>query len=459
MSEIRVNDQGKVVLRDSDNTNQVELQANSTISANVTFTLPSADGTADQVLKTDGSGNLSFVSGGTNLTWQTTVKSENFTASSGEGYFVDTNTSNGAITVTLPASPSAGDTVGVKDYSENFDTNNCIIARNSENIQGKSNNSTLDTVRASVKLVYVDATKGWLYVNESNVGDLETATFIQATGGTITTSGDYKIHTFTSSGTFQVTALGNSKGGPNDVDYMVVAGGGGAGFLQSGGGGAGGFRESVPSPAAWTASPLANPGNALPVSVQSYPITVGGGGAGDPGPGGTGTSGTNSIFSTITSTGGGGGGTSGNAGLNGGSGGGGGENSAGGSGNTPSVTPPQGNNGGNGQVPHICGGGGGGATQAGSNSINNTSAGPGGNGATTNITGSPVAYAGGGGGGPGGGTATTGGTGGGGPSSPNGGIPGTVNTGGGGGANDFPNTDGGGGNGGSGVVVLAYKFQ
>src|SRR6056300_234889 len=84
--------------------------------------------------------------------------------------------------------------------------------------------------------------------------------FVTATGGSITTCGDYKIHTFTSSGTFTVTCAGNPLGSTT-VDYMVVAGGGGAGYLQAGGGGGGVFRESVPSPAAWTASPLANPGN------------------------------------------------------------------------------------------------------------------------------------------------------------------------------------------------------
>jgi hypothetical protein len=92
--------------------------------------------------------------------------------------------------------------------------------------------------------------------------------------------GDYKIHTFTGPGTFTVTSAGNPLGS-DSVDYLVVAGGasGGTGDV-SGGGGAGGFRESVPNPAAWTASPLANPGGSLPVSATGYPITVGAGGAG-----------------------------------------------------------------------------------------------------------------------------------------------------------------------------------
>lgn len=49
---------------DTDSSNYIGLRAPSTVASNVTFTLPSADGTADQVLKTDGAGNLSFVAAG-----------------------------------------------------------------------------------------------------------------------------------------------------------------------------------------------------------------------------------------------------------------------------------------------------------------------------------------------------------------------------------------------------------
>jgi len=49
---------------DTDSSNYIGLRAPSTVTSNVTFTLPSADGTADQVLKTDGAGNLSFVAAG-----------------------------------------------------------------------------------------------------------------------------------------------------------------------------------------------------------------------------------------------------------------------------------------------------------------------------------------------------------------------------------------------------------
>jgi hypothetical protein len=80
--------------------------------------------------------------------------------------------------------------------------------------------------------------------------------YITATGGTITPCGDYKIHTFTSDGTFCVSA----GGGPLAVvDYLVVAGGG-SGGTRGGGGGAGGFRESycATTSGCYTASPLAS---------------------------------------------------------------------------------------------------------------------------------------------------------------------------------------------------------
>jgi len=126
--------------------------------------------------------------------------------------------------------------------------------------------------------------------------------FVEATGGTITESGNYKIHTFSSDGTFIVTNAGKPSGSTT-VDYLVLAGGGGGGpGSKWGGAGAGGFRESA-NPA-WTGSPLAAPGAAITVSAQSYPITVGAGAS-------AGNKGNDSIFDSITSTGGGKGGRGG----------------------------------------------------------------------------------------------------------------------------------------------------
>ena len=402
--------------------------------------------------------------------WDTTAKTASFTAVSGNGYFV--NTTSGAITVTLPASPSAGDIVALQDYSGTWGTNNVTIGRNGSNIGGAAADSILSTSDQSITLVYVDATRGWQTVNDSTqtvVG----SQYITATGGTITCCGDYKIHTFTGPGTFTVTCAGNPAGS-DTVDYLVVAGGGGGSGY--GGGGAGGYRESSGAASgSYTASPLGAGVSALPVTAQGYPITVGAGAASKPGANTGGNPGNPSTFSTITSTAGGGGGPSPCAVINGGSGGGG-YSFTGGTGNTPPVSPPQGNPGGIGwdnpaaPASQYSGGGGGGATQAGGNSATPTGAGSGGDGATTSISGSPVAYAGGGGGAafppqPDG--TPQGGLGGGGPGgyaisspTPRQGVNGTANTGGGGGATSpgcSPSAIGAAG--GSGIVIIRYKYQ
>ena len=406
---------------------------------------------------------------GVDVNWQS-VQTTGFTAVAGNGYFVDTT--SGAITVTLPASATLGDQIAIKDYAGTFASNNLTIGRNGHNIQGVANDSLISTNRASLLLVYVDSTKGWIYAEESNVGDLGKALFTAATGGTITTSGDFKIHTFTGDGCFVVSTTGNSStnpsGGPAIVDYLVVAGGGGGGSAfdsGSGGGGAGGFRESKSGETGcWSASPLVTP-TGLTITNTTYPITVGGGGNAPCN--GAGTSGSNSIFSTITSTGGGGGDRFGGSGGSGG-GGGGRSGTPGGSGNTPPVSPPQGQPGGSatpsGSPPTVdSAGGGGGAGGSGGNGSANSTGGAGGNGVTTSFTGSPVTRAGGGGGGSEQGSGGSGGSGGGGPGGYPG-VSGTANTGGGGGG--FGNTgvpQGGvvapGGLGGKGIVIIRYKYQ
>ena len=399
------------------------------------------------------------------IEWQSVITS-NTTMVASRGYFV--NTTSGAISMTLPSSASAGDTIAIKDYAGTFATNNLTILRNSHNIQGVANNSLIKTNRASVILIYVDATKGWLFTDEHNVGNLG-GTFIAATGGTVATSGDFKIHSFTGDSNFVVSQVGNSVGSTT-VDYLVIAGGGGGGIaatgISGGGGGAGGYRESFPNPAT----------GGLSVSAQTYPITVGGGGSGGPS---SSANGSNSVFSTITSAGGGkggagaAGGPAGGTGSNGGSGGGGGSNNSnpanpgpGGSGNTPPVSPPQGNNGGNGfsfQGHSFGSGAGGGAGAVGAGGGPGTG-GTGGVGVTSSINGTPTARAGGGGGAgrqPLGGVGTLGpggaGGGGDGGQANEGADAGTANTGGGGGGES--DGSGAGGAGGKGIVIIRYKFQ
>ena len=118
-------------------------------------------GTVGQVLTTDGTtASFGDLSGG--ASWQA-VKTTGFTAVAGEGYFI--NTTSGAITMTLPTSPSLGDFVSVIDYAGTFDTNNLTVGRNSQPIQGVAADLTVATERAGFTLVYTDGTQGWLLQN------------------------------------------------------------------------------------------------------------------------------------------------------------------------------------------------------------------------------------------------------------------------------------------------------
>ncbi len=434
----------------------------------------------DTIALASGASQTGFGRTGT-VDWQTgSIKTATFTAANGEGYFA--NTSGGAFTMNLPAG-SAGSIVSVVDYTNTFQTNNLTITPNgSQKIGGVAASNALSTEGQSVTFVYVDDTEGWKNIQDST-SNITGVSFVTATGGTITTCGNFKIHTFTGPGTFAVSSISTTTA-ENTVGYAVVAGGGGGASEGAGGGGAGGYREGRNATVDnFTASPLvANaPTNAVTLTVASFPITVGSGGAGGTAgspPAIRGVSGGVSTFSTITSAGGGGGGSrsapcAGNpaSGVAGGSGGGGGggcgsNTNPGGAGNTPPVSPAQGSTGGSASGPtnSHSGGGGGGATAVGGNTSGNSAGGAGGAGATSSITGSPVARGGGGGGSgrtsPGSAPGGAGGTGGGGngegnPAAP--GTAGTVNTGGGGGGTEFVGTNGF--NGGSGIVIIRYKFQ
>jgi hypothetical protein len=176
--------------------------------------------------------------------WCTTAKTAPFTGVSGNGYFV--NTTSGAVTVTLPATPSAGDIISIADYASTFQTNNLTLCRNSSKINGGiCANATLNTQGQSITLVYVDGNKRLEKCSMDSTSNVTgQPNFIVATGGTITCCGDYKIHTFTADGCFSVTSAPTPAN--NNVDYLVVAGGGGTANSNHGGGsGAGGFRESI----------------------------------------------------------------------------------------------------------------------------------------------------------------------------------------------------------------------
>jgi len=266
-----------------------------------------------------------------------------------------------------------------------------------------------------------------------------------ANGGTVTTitqnGVNYRVHTFTSSGTLSVTQSGS-------VEVLVVAGGASGGGSTAGGGGAGGLI--------YDNSYYVNAG-------QTITVTVGAGGAGVAQTT-VGNDGNNSVFGDITATGGGGGGmtngSSGAIGRNGGSGGGGAHYSSMNFGTPGTGIAGQGYDGGNGSTgdqSSFPSGGGGGAGGKGGDATN-TKSGNGGIGQPYGLTGTTVYYAGGGGGG----SYTNGGDGGAGggaagTSNGTAGATATVNTGGGGGGGWFY-SGGSGGAGGSGLIIVRYPI-
>ena len=434
----------------------------------------------DTVALASGASQPGFGRTGT-VDWITTPKvtgDSPVTGVTGKGYFL--NTTAGTITLNLPAG-TAGDIISLADYAATWQTYNVTVnANGTEKIGGVASvGVTLNTKGQSVTLVYVDSTQGWLNTMDST-SNVRANEYIVATGGTPacgTICGDYKIHTFTSPGTFCVSAVAGCA--PyNQVDYLVVAGGGGGGDCRGGGGGAGGTRfwanpTSSPTPGSPGVPLNGYPsGTGITVTASPYPIAVGGGGAGATNASVAGCNGDVSTFSSITSTGGGGGSSdtwgASNPAPPGGSGGGGANSGPGGNGNSPPVSPAQGTGGGN-AGGGSGGGGGGGSLVAGSPAPpSNGTAGGDGLGVGNNIfgtTGYPCGsyrYYGcgaGGGSGPSGSNAN-GGKGGGGlgrttPGGPGG--DGTINTGGGGGGGACGGHDGG--SGGSGVVIIKYKFQ
>ena len=428
-------------------------------------------------------GTVSLASGATQsgfgrtgtVDWDTSIKTGTVTAVSGSGYFV--NTTSGGITVNLPAA-SVGDIVAVSDYASTAASNNITVEPNgSDKINGTNASYKISTAGLAVTLVYADAVRGWKSVTGSDADStglvpVYVAATVSGACNTLTTCGNYKLATFLGPGTFCVSAAGNPAGS-DTITTTTVAGAAGGGARGAGGGGAGGMVV----------------GELVPVSIQGYPVVVGGGGAGSPGPSCTSTAGSNSTSISFTGLGGGAAGSQGNPiGQPGGSGGGAGDGGVsplpgpnpGGSATQPGQCQPAksvfnaGNAGGDGSQwpsPDYGGGGGGGATAAGVPADEPDAATFADGGAGKDVTPyfnlSPSlpnsgVYAGGGGGGintrPRAGRGGAGGGGGGSsPVAPTCAVAGTTNTGGGGGGGT--GVPGPGANGGSGIVIIEYKYQ
>jgi hypothetical protein len=132
--------------------------------ANITARLGASGNTVDVVngkyrlLATDGTNWYDIFSlAGLGEAWQ--IKTGNYTASDGDNLFVDT--SGGAVTITLPASPSIGNQVKIIDSHGTAATNNITVGRNSQKIQGTAADLTISTNSAGIALVYVNADNGW----------------------------------------------------------------------------------------------------------------------------------------------------------------------------------------------------------------------------------------------------------------------------------------------------------
>ena len=227
-----------------------------------TFTIPSGVSITNQ-------GTASGFGSTGEVSWVTTTKTTTFTVTAGEGYFCDT--SSGGFTANLPAG-TAGASFAVADYTNTFQTGNLTISPNGTNkIGGVNANVVLSTEGQSAYFVYVDDTEGWKNVIDST-SNLVGNNNIIATGGTESTCGNCKIHTFTGPGTFTVTSAAASAA-DNVVSYLVVGGGGGGGESSyGGGGGAGGYREVVSPSSPYTGSPLngyPNSPNRITVSAQA----------------------------------------------------------------------------------------------------------------------------------------------------------------------------------------------
>ena len=106
-------------------------------------------------LATDGTNWYNLQTSGTD--WLT--KTGTYTAFPGDKLFV--NTSGGAFTITLPASPTVGDEVRFLDLANTFDTSNLTVGRNSEKIDGTTQDLTVATEGAAFSLVYSGSTYGW----------------------------------------------------------------------------------------------------------------------------------------------------------------------------------------------------------------------------------------------------------------------------------------------------------
>ncbi|MFA5795455.1 MAG: DUF2341 domain-containing protein [Candidatus Brocadiia bacterium] len=279
-----------------------------------------------------------------------------------------------AVSIGLQWADNANSEAGYEVWRSTDESSYSLIATLARNTTSYTDSGLL------LAATYAYKVRAYNNIGNSNYSNviIESTGIVKATGGTITYSGGYKIHTFTSSGTFNVTGGGN-------VEVLVVAGGGSGGNHSTtnanGGGGGGGVIYNTSYPV---------------ISGSAYTVTVGAGGASVPNStAAIGNNGQNSVFGSLTAIGGGGGGAMCYVnGLPGGSGGG---AAYGGVAGASTQTGGYGNAGGNSAIQWTGAGGGG----AGGVGVAGNGAAPGGNGGAgfgCSISGTLKYYGGGGGG-------------------------------------------------------------
>ena len=136
-------------------------------SSNYTLTVKTVSGTG--IALPVGSTSLLY-SDGTNISLGIQKKgyytpSSNYTAVNGDQVLVDTSGGGiGApVTITLPSSPAIGNEVTIIDSGNNLASNNLTVDRNGSNLLGAASNLTVSTNSVAFTLVYVNATRGWIY--------------------------------------------------------------------------------------------------------------------------------------------------------------------------------------------------------------------------------------------------------------------------------------------------------
>lgn len=480
---------GALRFADSDSSNYVAFKAPTIVGSNVTWTLPNTDGTAGQVLITNGSGVLSWATPTLTPTAPTnnTLPVVSGTPTVGETLSSTSGTWSGYPAPTFAYQWVRGAATNIGTNSPSYQlvdadlgsTVKCTVTATNVAGSASATSAPTSTIAAGPPQAPTGVT-----ATGGNTQATISFTAPAITGGSTITS--YTVtcvqNGFTASGsaspltvtgltngtsyTFTVTAtnaIGTGPAGgpsnavvpansPSSVEYLVVGGGGAGGGSANrdvgSGAGAGGYRTSA---------------SFSVTGGTPYTVTVGAFGAGVTND--VGANGSASVFSTISSAGGGGGGRRNQTAGSGGSGGGSSyTNGTRGLGNTPSTSPSQGNNGATGTADSGggvtgAGGGGGGADAAATNAN-------GANGTASSITGTSTTYAAGGGGSayPGytagtGGSSGIGGAGGQGVTTTDTvlGVAGTTNRGGGGGGSYAgAGLFAAGANGGSGVVVIAF---